>query len=932
MDNQGDLPRGKKPGSRVAALRLDTHQAGPPSGDEVGSGDNLPAAAVSLVELDQSSPSYQHSNAFFMMRARGEGLSGLPRKSSGTLNPKSPLEQPTPGMTRKRSGLDYDGELALPMPKPHIRGENANDENSAKGAELPRPSSHPRLLKKRSVPDAAACARATPELTTSADGKKMTRLEAIKSKFSFKDLRREATKGDNTATTFPPMPSIEKVTIPPRSTTSSGTTGLTPSVYTPTPGQNIKVSAPPLTSPVSPSQHNSAPSRISLAPSGTYAHAQGSMTARSFLAGQRVDSWGQGTTIAERVETKVVPTTATKGSIPDPRERPKLNSLESRSVPDARTRSPLAPAFPASDYAPTGGSPPKLSDLTEGSGKVKYLPRGWLESSSPSTPSPTARYMRPAQAPYQEVTTPTSDPLPYFMLGFEERLETINLSLDKPTPPEMKDLDTATHTEVVDMILAIQQKADTGISSLARELKELSQWIKDQLKPQVTSVRDLQRTNAQLDSRQKEISQNMRKLKLDLEVKMGVMDQRLGIIESRLGQGTEQRFTPVESKHEQETDQYASIVDNTRWEDLNSELHKIALSMQDLTQRTEDAIERWTANSDKAAKLMKNQDAHILKMEKEIAELVKKQANQAKSLPSPSLAQRFVSQSTTASTEPLIKQPEFPLPPMRVSPLPRIPSRQREMPPAKNETGSFITRSISMKKGLAKVASNSPESQSKIRERLGSAEHSKSKVAGTEETKKRNIFGFRRRDTKSEDPENGSSKLSWLPRRSRDGRSSDNASSRSVTPPPPIPRNVLQNIENNIQAASQIHPAFRNKVQQSVMHDESLGIPSTPLTATMPARMGNRRSRPDSQHMGAITASVAPSLASSYDLRAASGELISHERYRFNQDPFTQVPKAPISIRSIEDMRRPLLNRADDENHDWDQCSLNEAKSTASLR
>jgi hypothetical protein len=522
------------------------------------------------------------------------------------------------------------------------------------------------------------------------------------------------------------------------------------------------------------------------------------------------------------------------------------------------------------------------------------------------------------------------------MLGFEERLETINLSLDKPTPPEMKDLDTATHAEVVGMVLAIQQKADTGISSLTRELKDLSQWIEDQLKTQVTSIKDLQRTNAQLDSRQNEVSQNMRKLKLDLEVKMGVMDQRLGVIESRVGQGTEQRFNTVESKQEEGTDQYTSIVDNKRWDDLNAELHKIALAMQDLTQRTEDAIERWTENSDKAAKLMKNQDAHILKMEKEIAELLKKQANQARLLLSPGLAQRFVSQSTTASTEPLIKQPESPLSPMRVSPLPRsvtaIPSRQREMPTAKNETSSFITRSISMKKGLVNVASNSPESQSKLRERVGSAEHSKNKVGSIEEPKKWNIFGFRRRDTKSEDPDIGPSKLSWLPRRSRDGRPSDNARARSITPPPPIPRNIVQNIENNIQAASQIHPAFRNRIQQSVMHDESLSIPSTPSTATMPARMGNRLSRPESQHMGTITASVAPSLASSYDRRAASGELLSPERYRFNQDPFTQVMKTPNSIRSIEDMRRPLLNRADDENHNWDQCSLHEAKSTASLR
>lgn len=83
MNDKGDPPRMKKSGSRVAAPQLDAHQAGPPGADEVGSGGALPAVGLSPVELDQTSPSYQRSNAFFMMRERGEGLSRLPCKSSG---------------------------------------------------------------------------------------------------------------------------------------------------------------------------------------------------------------------------------------------------------------------------------------------------------------------------------------------------------------------------------------------------------------------------------------------------------------------------------------------------------------------------------------------------------------------------------------------------------------------------------------------------------------------------------------------------------------------------------------------------------------------------------------------------------------------------------------------------------------------------------
>jgi hypothetical protein len=503
------------------------------------------------------------------------------------------------------------------------------------------------------------------------------------------------------------------------------------------------------------------------------------------------------------------------------------------------------------------------------------------------------------------------------MPGFEQRLERVGLSLDKPTPPEIKNRSIDHHAkDVLDMLRAFQRRTDLGITGLNQKLDDLEQWIHDQLKTHIKSASDLERTSEELHSKQIAISDQIKKFNLDIHLEMGVMNQRMSVVETKL------------------------------LEDMETEIQTLTASMQELTQKTEEAIEKFSAQSLKSAKMAEKQRAKIKEMEEEIAELVQKQANRTilqpsptkitpsptRIPPSPGLCRPSFSESTTSSTEPLIKPPEPPLPPVRISPLPRsvtaIPPRHREATTAKDkESSSTFKRSLSIKKGLASVASADSDSQSKPRERVGS----------NDEPKKWNIFSLRRRGPSNESTNfnNGSSRLGWLPsRRSRDGRASDNGSSRSVTPPPPIPRNILQNIENNIHAASQVHPAFRNMIQETVMHDESLSSLSSPSTPTvpMPPRMTSQIPRPDSQNMGVITASVAPSLASSHEHRGARGELLSPDLHKRSPESFKHSPKSPAAFRSIEDMHRPLLHRAEDEHHEWDHCSLHEAKSTASLR
>ncbi|KAF3384942.1 hypothetical protein F1880_002968 [Penicillium rolfsii] len=930
MDDQGDPHKPKKPGSRVANTRPNPHHVGSPSADEAGSATRLFVAAVdpSLVRPDRLNPSVRQGNAFSVMKARGENLSKLPLplESTGSSDPASPVDDSKPNITRKRSGLDYNEGLAVPMPKPRPRRELSMEENSEKGADNPRPCSHPRLQKKHYVPDTAR-AKATPDPVTSGEGKKKSRIEAIKSKLSFKDLRKAASKDDVTIPAVSLIPSLETQNTSQGSATSSGELAFSPSIYSfqakPRPGLMTKSSTACMPSSVSPEQHNTAPSRLPLAPPKTYAHAHGSTTPSNASTGQRFDSCGRVKAATAHVESKES-LAAAKQSAPIPvgKHSPCVSATRPNTGSSATKPSTALPTSPVSDYAPTGDSPPTLKDLTEGSGKVKYLPRGWLESSSPSTPSPSLKYTRPAPTPCPG-SRQNPDRLPDFMPGFEERLEKIGLSLDKPTSPEIKNLSIDQHAkDVLDLLRAFQRRTDLGITGLNQKLDDLEEWINNQLRNRIASTSDLERTNEELHTHQKAISDEIRKFNLDIHLEMGVMNKRMSVVENKL------------------------------LDEMETEITSLTLSIQELTEKTEEAIQRFSAHSVKAATMAEKQQARIKEMEADLAELVEGQANRIKLRPSPTiiglspakipsspgLSRPSLSDSVTpTSIEPLIKPPEPPLPPVRVrvSPLPRlmigIPPRQREAQAeptsAKDKNDSSFKRSLSIKKGLAYIATSDHDSQSKPCKRAGS----------NDESNKWNIFSFRRRDTSSESfnsNNNGSNRFGWLPsRRSKDGRASDNGSSRSVTPPPPIPRKILQNIENNIHAASQVHPAFKNMIQKTVMQDESLSSPSTPSTPIAPilARMGSQTQRTDSQNMGVITASIAPSLTSSHEARGPSGELLSPGVYKGTPDSFDHSPKSPMAIRSIEDIRRPLLY-GEEEPPEWDCCSLREPNSTASLR
>ncbi|KAL4916607.1 hypothetical protein BDW62DRAFT_218661 [Aspergillus aurantiobrunneus] len=142
-------------------------------------------------------------NAWAQMKARKE--------QNGDISVANPASEPTPkpSSTRKTSGLDYDAELALPMPKPrHVRPEDIVPAPLSKSSFLSRPN----VTKKRSTtePSLSSTERSS---KSEVSEKKKSKVATLRSKFSLKDLGKEFRKE---------IPSIPSLSSMPRLVGGSG--------------------------------------------------------------------------------------------------------------------------------------------------------------------------------------------------------------------------------------------------------------------------------------------------------------------------------------------------------------------------------------------------------------------------------------------------------------------------------------------------------------------------------------------------------------------------------------------------------------------------------------------------------------------------------------------------------------------------------------
>ncbi|RDW79159.1 uncharacterized protein DSM5745_06011 [Aspergillus mulundensis] len=141
-------------------------------------------------------------NAWAQMKAkeREQCLSDPDKgKYSLVLPPMEPT--PKPLTTRKTSGLDYDAELALPMPKPrHARPEEMPPTTSK-----PNVLSKPNVTKKRSTTEPTLSSDRSSK-SESSEKKKKSKVATLRSKFSLKDIAKEYRSKET-----PPLSSMPKL-------------------------------------------------------------------------------------------------------------------------------------------------------------------------------------------------------------------------------------------------------------------------------------------------------------------------------------------------------------------------------------------------------------------------------------------------------------------------------------------------------------------------------------------------------------------------------------------------------------------------------------------------------------------------------------------------------------------------------------------------
>lgn len=739
----------------------------------------------------------------------------------------SPNGSDRPPMLRKMSGLDYDEALALPMPKPrHLKTDSDDSSNPFQDG-----NERPNLLKKRFATDTVtSLVHATPEPASPKDkheGKKKSRLEMIKSKLSFKDLRKEIVKEDLAACpATPPYRAFTGSAIPtlaPSSQASNVKTKMYSAKSDPPPkilqASNLRVP-------------NHFTEKLPLPSSGSFSNLSGSTPTitreRSCRSSAASSAMGmQPPSSTSSLITKDETSPILSDPTPVVTERLRSGISIPRSTGATTARMPSSPNnLPAPKYPVTKDSPPDINDLIEGECKVKYLPKTWVGESYRrisdghnqginQTPSPTV---------YAKGGPPVAS-LSNYLPSFKERLDKIDLSPQETSSGEGKSHSTANQIDdILGMIKAIQRRVDGGVANMNKKLDELCAWTNDQLSNQITSNGDLSQANSDLFSKQCQLSREMMKFQLDIRLEIGTMERRLSTFESKI----------IE---------------------LQNEVRSLAKSHEELDSKTAIMIAKHSFNDNRS--FIELQVHKNMEIEREMAYPKSRQGNSisrddASFTPTNVTPQQ--SFSCNGSSEPLIKllptspnacttprnwptSNDVPITPERIQSTPKevhatpkdvsvTPIRPRMISLMENKTGSLLPRSVSLTgKGIIKGIKDITSSTSDTKENKERAHSDKTK--SQDESKKWSLFSMRTRRHEESTSSISSNRHHW-PRRSKDipnhGEEAT-VSSRSSTPPlPPIPcsprtyANVwpIQRIptpfpSSMVDSIYSVHPAFRGQ-------------------------------------------------------------------------------------------------------------------------
>lgn len=533
-----------------------------------------------------------------------------------------------PAMPRMVSGLNYDEELALPMPKPR-RSRGQTPEPDALFEDEEDQIGKSCFSKESSCENSPTCE--TPSTTSGC--KKRLKLQILKSKLSFKDLKREISKEEISSPI--PLPHYHDSTkpchrrhppnalIPPLISFTACSTKARPKAD---PGRPFRPESSSTMSASSASNTSSAPSRIPLPPSNTLSNAHGIMSSAKGPAGQRLSSsqrppsYSSSASKSEKPESSIIDTTA--GIITPV-------SCENHAVDIRTVRSNLEDSSASVNvahscddqfrYPAISESPPRPDDLFEGTGKVKYIPKAWLDTSL----QPTASSSQPNGKENPHTLNKAGENRSRL---FSSRVPTPKERFEKPKAPAesstSRGMAAQNEEEIIEMVRSIQRHADTGIKDLTQKLEELSTWINDQLNRHIQSITDLSRANTDLFFKQSEISRETMNFQLAIRLEIGVMERHLNGFEIKL-------------------------VD-----ELQDEIRALAKSYEELNLKT-DALTRGFS-TDETRRFMEVQHMKNSEIERKIA-FLKAHTLTDCSLPVPSLPVPMPSESSMCRTDPLVK-------------------------------------------------------------------------------------------------------------------------------------------------------------------------------------------------------------------------------------------------------------------------------------
>ncbi|KAJ5953360.1 hypothetical protein N7454_000256 [Penicillium verhagenii] len=720
------------------------------------------------------------------------------------------------------SSLDYEEGLAIPMPKPrHMKTDSDNCSNTCEDK-----VEKTNIMTKHLASDPVSSpVHATPEptgLQDSTEGKKRSRFEMIKSKLSFKDLRKEALKDASPAHSNNSSPREYPNGIPTGSSSSSQGSTLHTKTH---PIKKSDIS-PPTTLQAPPVKlRQPSAKRIPLPSSGTFSSARPTSSLvkttsqRHSLSGSRASS----STIPSAIKENASPVVGTPPALPITHERRRPEVVIPPSIGETPTRLPSFPnTAPVPNYPVSKDSPPDISDLTERDGQVKYLPGSWFyESCRPISSGNEQKTIPLAASAYGNNETPIES-LPNYLPSFKERLKKLNLPLNQATHDENPSQSRSFANQlddILDMIKSIQRRTDAGVAIMNKKLEELCAWVGDQLQNQIESNGDLSRANSDLFSKQCQISREMMKFQLDIRLEIGAMEQRLSNFENK-------------------------VIDQ-----LQNEVRSLTRSYDGLKLMTENILAKHTCDDNQ--NFIHDQMQNNADIENEITYMKAHQGSSMTLQNIASLAFAGVtpqqSFSSLDSTEPLIHpavsgplpSPEevfstpkknwaalehAPVPPRNTPTTPKqiqltpkpstapmvrtaamdasiTPIRDQRLPMSDNKVVGTMPRSVSLTgkgiiKGIKDMTSSSPD----IKNTKGKSPLAKPK--SNDDVKKWNLFNIRtrRRDINDTGPSGGSSnsRFGWPSRGRRSKSDATNPEgekpnrSRSSTPPlPAIPRTSL---------------------------------------------------------------------------------------------------------------------------------------------